>query len=327
MIISRTPWRVSFFGGGTDYPVWYRENEGLVLATTINKYSYIICRQLTPFLGYNYSAIYSKLEKVKRISDIQHPSIRECLRYMKIKKRIGIHYDADLPAQTGLGSSSSFTVGLLHALYAFKFVMPTKRQLAFDAMHLEQEILKENVGSQDQVLAAFGGLNLIKFGGPDHVQVRPIILKPQRLKSLQSHLMLFFTGFTRSASEIAAKQISNIPHRKKELKVMCELVNEALSVLNSKTSILKFGKLLDENWRIKRSLSSKITTPLIDEIYSQALRAGALGGKLLGAGGGGFILIFARPEDQAKIKKKLKKFSYVPFRFESLGTQIIFHSS
>ncbi len=325
MIITRTPWRVSFFGGGTDYPAWYRENGGAVLATTINKYGYIICRQLTPFLNYNYNVVYSKLEKVKRICDIQHPSVRECLRYMKIKERIGVHYDADLPAQTGLGSSSSFTVGLLHALYAFKgSSMPTKRQLALDAMHLEQDVLKENVGSQDQVLAAFGGLNLIEFGGPSHIQVQPVTLKAQRLKSFQSHLMLFFTGFTRFASEIAAKQIANIPKRKREMRIMRELVGEGLNILNSNTSLSKFGKLLHESWQIKRTLSRKIATPLVDDIYSAALRAGALGGKLLGAGGGGFMLIFAKPEDQAKIKKKLKKFLCVPFRFEDCGSQIVF---
>jgi D-glycero-alpha-D-manno-heptose-7-phosphate kinase len=245
---------------------------------------------------------------------------------MKIKKGVEIHHDGDLPARSGLGSSSSFTVGLIHALYALRGQMPTKRQLALNAIHLEQEVMKENVGSQDQALSAFGGFNLIEFGGKRHLQVQPITINPERLELFQAHLMLFFTGFSRTASEIAAAQIKKTPYKKKELKAMLQIVNRALEVLNSNTSLSEFGRLLDENWQIKRSLSNKISTPLIDEIYSTALRAGALGGKLLGAGGGGFILIFAKPQVQPKIKEKLKKLLYVPFRLENLGSQIIFYS-
>ncbi|MFH0732102.1 MAG: kinase [Candidatus Omnitrophota bacterium] len=326
MIISRTPFRISFFGGGTDYPAWYEENGGMVLATTINKYCYISCRYLPPFFEYKSRILYSQTENINRISEIRHPSVRECLRFMKIKKGVEIHQDGDLPARTGLGSSSSFTVGLLHTLYALKGIMPTKRQLALDAFHLEQHVLKENVGSQDQVLAAFGGFNLIEFGGPQHFHVRPVTVSPHRLVLLQKHLMLFFTGFTRKASEIAAEQIKNMPRKKKELKAMLQLLERALKVLNSDTDIAKFGKILHENWQIKRRLSAKISTPAIDEIYSTALRAGALGGKLLGAGGGGFMLLFAEPDAQPKIRKKLKDILYVPFRFENLGTQIIFNT-
>lgn len=326
MVISRTPFRISFFGGGTDYPVWYKKNSGAILATTINKYCYITCRYLPPFFEHKSRIIYSRMEYIKDLSEIQHPSARECLRFMKIDKGVEIHHDGDLPARTGMGSSSAFTVGLLNALYALKGIMPTKRQLALDAIYLEQEAMKENVGSQDQVLAAFGGFNLIEFGGSDHIKVRPVTINPEKLEFFQDHLMLFFTGFSRTASEIAAEQIRKTPHKRKELKVMFEMVNSALKILNSNSSLLEFGRLLHENWRVKRSLSGKISTPLIDEIYSTAMRAGALGGKLLGAGGGGFMLIFAKPQVQPKIKEKLKKLLYVPFRLENLGSQIIFYS-
>ena len=326
MVISRTPFRISFFGGGTDYPVWYKENGGAVLATTINKYCYITCRHLPPFFEHKSRIIYSKMEYVKDISEIQHPAVRECLKFMKINKGIEVHHDGDLPARTGMGSSSAFTVGLLHNLYALKGIMPTKRQLALDAIHLEQEIMKENVGSQDQALAAFGSFNLIEFGGKDHIKVSPITINSQRLENFQDHLMLFFTGFSRIASEIAAEQVRETPYKKKELKAMLEMVNAALEILNSNSDLSKFGKLLHESWQIKRGLSDKISTPLINEIYSTAMRVGALGGKLLGAGGGGFMLIFAKPEVQPKIKEKFKNLLYVPFRFETLGSQIIFYS-
>lgn len=326
MIISRTPYRMSFFGGGTDYPIWYKENGGRVLATTINKYCYITCRYLPPFFEHKSRIIYSRMELVKDISEIQHPAVRGCLRYMKIKKGVEIHHDGDLPARTGLGSSSSFTIGLLHTLYALKGIIPTKKRLALDAIYLEQQVMQEKVGSQDQVLAAFGGFNLIEFGGPGHIQVRPAALTAQRLELFQNYLMLFFTGFSRNASEIAAEQIKEIHHKKKELRILAQMVDRALEILNGNTELSKLGKLLDESWRIKRSLSRKISTPIIDEIYSAALGAGAIGGKLLGAGGGGFMLIFAPRKVQSRIREKLKNLLYVPFRFENLGSQIIFHT-
>lgn len=324
MIISRTPFRISFFGGGTDYSSWYRENGGSVLAATINKYCYITCRYLPPFFDYKHRIVYSVREEVKTTDGIKHPSVRECLRFMKIKEGLEIHHDGDLPARTGLGSSSSFTVGLLHALHALGGKMVTKRQLALEAIHVEQERIKENVGSQDQTLAAFGGFNRIDFGGEHHIQVQPIMLKPQRLQMLQDHLMLCFTGFSRSASEIAKEQIKSIPKNRKELNAMCGMVDEAINILNSNNDIEDLGRLLHESWQLKKSLTNKISTPQIDYIYDAALRAGAIGGKLLGAGGGGFILFFARPEEQAKIKEALNLL-HVPFRFEDLGSQIIFY--
>jgi D-glycero-alpha-D-manno-heptose-7-phosphate kinase len=326
MIISRTPFRISFFGGGTDYPIWYRENGGAVLTSTINKYCYISCRYLPPFFEHKSRIIWSKMEYVKDISEIQHPSVRECLRFMKIDKGVEIHHDGDLPARTGIGSSSAFTVGLLHCLYALKGIMPTKRQLTLEAIRLEQEVMKENVGSQDQAEVAFGGFNLIEFGGREHIHVRPVTISSERLEFFQNHLMLFFTGFSRTASEIVAEQIKKTPQKTKELKLMREMVNTALEILNSNSDLLQFGKLLHESWQLKRSLSDMVSTPLIDDIYSTAIKAGALGGKLLGAGGGGFMLIFAQPELHPKIKEKFKNLLWVPFKLENLGSQIIFYS-
>jgi len=326
MIISRTPFRISFFGGGTDYPVWYNENEGAVISASINKYCYITCRYLPPFFDYKYRIVYSKREAVKNISEIQHPSVRECLSFMKLDREVEIHHDGDLPARTGLGSSSSFTVGLLNALNALKGKMITKRQLALDAIHVEQDRIKENVGSQDQTIVAFGGFNKIRFNKNHDIEVQPITLGAEKVQNFQKHLMLFFTGFSRTASEIAKEQINQTPNKKKELKTMHRMVDTAIDILNTNNDCFdEFGKLLDESWKLKRSLTNKISTSSIDDIYKTAIKAGALGGKLLGAGGGGFILFFVRPELQPKVKDALKKLLYVPFRFDVLGSQIIYY--
>lgn len=324
MIISRTPFRVSFFGGGTDYPGWFKDHKGAVLATTIDKYCYITCRYLPPFFEHKSRIIYSKMEHVQTIDEIDHPAVREVLRFLNIQEGIEIHHDGDLPARTGLGSSSSFTVGLLNGLYALKGKMPTKDQLASEAIHVEQDMIRENVGCQDQTLAAYGGFNFIEFGGPNHLQVRKVTIGPERLKELQSHLMMFFTGFSRTASEIAAHQIKNIPNKEKELTTMYQMAVQALEIIKT-GKIADFGKLLHESWQLKRSLSEKISTAHIDEIYAGARAAGALGGKLLGAGGGGFVLIFAEPSKQANIRERLKDLLEIPFKFESLGSQIIFY--
>lgn len=326
MIISRTPFRISFFGGGTDYPVWYNENSGAVLGTTVNKYCWITCRYLPPFFEHRSRIIYSRMEHVNDLSEINHPSVRECLRFMGIEPCVEIHHDGDLPARTGLGSSSSFTVGLLNALYALKGIIPTKNQLALEAIHIEQDILKENVGSQDQVFAAYGGFNLVEFGGPECVKIQPVTINPERLKLFEQHLMLFFTGFSRYASDVAAEQIKETPNKKQELNAMFAMVKQGLKVLNGKADLGDFGKLLHESWQIKRSLTKNISSQAIDEIYLAAIQAGALGGKLLGAGGGGFMLIFARPEQQPKIRQKLKRLLCVPFQFENSGSQIIFYN-
>ena len=327
MIISRTPFRISFFGGGTDYPVWYKEHRGAVLATSIDKYCYINLRHLPPFFDYNYRFVYSKSEHVQDISEIQHPSIRETLRFMDSDKGLEIHHDADLPARSGLGSSSSFTVGLLNAMYAMKGKMVTKRQLALDAIHIEQDLINENVGSQDQTSAAFGGFNKIEFGGEQEIQVQPITIGAKKSQDLQDHLMLFFTSFSRIASEIAGEQIKKTPNKTAELNRMREMVDEAIGILNSSDSdITDFGRLLHASWMIKRSLTDKISTSQIDQIYETAMQAGALGGKLLGAGGGGFILFFVEPEFQPMVKEKLKDLLHVPFKFDTLGSQIIYYA-
>ncbi|MFC1921386.1 kinase [Chloroflexota bacterium] len=325
MIISQTPFRISFFGGGTDYPAWYQENNGAVLGTTIDKYCYISCRLLPPFFDHKHRIVYSRMEQVKNTNEIQHPSVRETLGFMEIANGLEIHHDGDLPARTGLGSSSSFTVGLLNALYALKGIMPGKKQLALDAIRIEQDIIKENVGSQDQVFAAFGGFNRIDFSGKNDIDIKRIIIKPERLELLQGHLMLVFTGFSRIASEIAAKQIQQTPNKQQELTEMYKMVDEAINILNGANDLSDFGKLLHESWQLKRSLTDKVSTTEVDNIYATARDAGAIGGKLLGAGGGGFILFFAKPEIQPVIKTKLRRLLNVPFRFENQGSQIIYY--
>lgn len=326
MIISKTPFRISFFGGGTDYPAWYREHCGAVLTTTIDKYCYISCRYLPPFFEHKHRVVYSKIENVKDISEIEHPAAKSILQFMDIKEGIEVHHNGDLPARAGLGSSSSFTVGLLHSLYALKGLMPTKMKLAKEAIHVEQNILKENVGSQDQIEVAFGGFNKINFNTDDEFKIEPIIMNKDRSQIFQEHLMLFFTGLSRYASDIAKDQIENMDKKKKELTLMHEMVHEATKILTSDCDILNFGKLLHESWKLKRSLTSKISTPFIDDIYESAQRAGAIGGKLLGAGGGGFMIFFASPEKQHHIKEKLKNLLYVRLKFENSGSQIIFYS-
>ena len=328
MIITRTPFRISFFGGGTDYPIYYKENGGAVLSTTINKYCYIHCRYLPPFFDYRYRIRYTNREEVQNLSDIEHPSVRECIKYLNLDKGIEMVHTSDIPAQSGIGSSSSFTVGFLNTLYALQGKITTKRQLAQDAIYIEQNIIKENVGSQDQVAAAYGGFNKIEFGEESEFDVHPITIGEDRLVNLQKHLMLFFTGFQRRSSDIAGEQIKKTPDRKDQLKTMLEMVDEAIDILNNNHSdINEFGKLLHKSWTIKRGLTDKITNSTIDNIYRSALDAGALGGKLLGAGGGGCILFFVEPEFQPKVREKLKDLIYIPFEFENLGSQIIYYES
>ena len=328
MIITRTPLRISFFGGGTDYPVWYREHGGSVLSVAINKYCLITVRGLPPFFHFNYRIRCYLNEEVEALEEIKHPSVRECLRFMKITRGVEIVHSADLPSRSGLGSSSSFTVGLLNALYTLMYKMPTKRELALNAIHIEQNLIQENVGSQDQTVAAFGGLNRIDFGCPQHILVRPVILPPKKLSSLCDHLLLFYTGFSRTASDVAAEQIKRTLDKKAELRKMVELLEEAMQVLLAESASLDdFGRLLHEQWLIKRSITELISSQRIDEIYATGLKAGALGGKLLGAGGGGFILFFVRPEHHAKVRESLKSLLHVPFSFDYVGSQIVYYGN
>ena len=323
MIISRTPLRVSFAGGGTDYPQWYREHGGAVLATTIDKYCHISCRYLPPFFEHKSRVVWSRVEYVTSNDDIEHPAVRAALEHFKISDGVEIHYDGDLPSRTGLGSSSAFAVGILHALSALLQVMPSKKQLAEAAMRIEQDVLQETVGCQDQIMASFGGLNRVDFMPDGQFRVTPVILTHGRLAEFHEHLLLFFTGFARTASEIAKEQIRQMEAKKQELFRMSQMVDESMDILTGKGDVADFGRMLDEGWKLKRTLSSKIAPPAIDHIYDEALRAGATGGKLLGAGGGGFMLIFAKPELHSSIKERLKHLLCVPFRFESSGSQII----
>lgn len=324
MIISRTPFRISFFGGGTDFPAWYREHGGAVLATTIDKYCYLSCRYLPPFFEHRIRLVYSKIENCQSVDEITHPAVREVLRYLKIDRGVEIHHDGDLPARSGMGSSSAFTVGLLNALYALKGQMANKQQLAKESIEIEQDWLQENVGSQDQVATAYGGLNHITFLPNGEISVRPLTITVERMKELSSHLMLFYTGIARTSSTVAESYVNNVDNKKRQLRLLKDLVDESVAVLNGSQNINVFGELLHEGWLTKRQLSSEVTNSHIDEIYDCARSAGALGGKLLGAGGGGFILIFAPPDAQPIIREKLSGLICVPFEFEFSGSQIIF---
>ena len=327
MIITRTPFRISFFGGGTDYPAWYQEHGGVVLATSIDKYCHISCRYLPPFFEHKHRIVYSIIENVQRVEEIKHPAVRAILGWAWCDDQgLEVHHDGDLPARSGLGSSSSFTVGLIHALSALRGKYITKDDLAAQAIHMEQHIIKENVGSQDQITAAFGGFNRIDFKTNDTFQVSPIILTKDRLQEFQSHLMLCFTGFSRIASEIAKSKIENFKSRGNELNRMTEMVDEAIQVLqNTKTPIEEVGRLLHQSWLCKRNLSDKVSTPEIDHLYEEAMRAGAVGGKILGAGGGGFLLLFVRPELQSKVRELLKHLIHVPFEFENSGSRVVLY--
>lgn len=326
MIISRTPFRISFFGGGTDYPAWFHENGGVVLASTIDKYCYISCRFLPPFFDHKFRVVYSKIENVREISQIEHPAAREVLKWLRCEKGLEIHHDGDLPARSGLGSSSSFTVGLINAVMALNGRYISKDELADSAIHLEQDALKENVGSQDQISVAHGGFNRIEFKRDNTYDVTPVVLPKSKLISLQNNLMLFFTGISRFSSEVAKTQIENIKKHESALHRMEEMVGEALTILNGRDDSLDdFGRLLDQAWKYKKSLSDKVSNSTIDQIYQEAVNVGALGGKILGAGGGGFILFYVRPENQSAVKARLHNLIHVPFRFENTGSRIVLY--
>ncbi|HWC90330.1 MAG TPA: GHMP kinase, partial [Pirellulales bacterium] len=307
MIICRTPFRVSFFGGGTDYPAWYRVHGGAVLAATIDKYCYLSCRYLPPFFEHRTRLVYSKIENCKTVDDISHPSVREVLKFLSIDRGLEIHHDGDLPARSGMGSSSAFTVGLLNAMYALKGQMPSKRQLANESITIEQDRLKESVGSQDQVMAAYGGVRHVRFTPHGEIVARPLTVSHERISHLNDHLMLFYTGIKRTASDIAETYITNIDLRRRQLRLMKDLVEEGINILNSDNDLMEFGHLLHEAWQAKRSLSGKVSNPQVDGLMDQAMKAGALGGKLTGAGGGGFMLLFVPPDLRGAVAAALTK--------------------
>ena len=324
MIISRTPFRISFFGGGTDYPTWYRKHGGAVLAATIDKYCYISCRHLPPFFEHSIRLVYSKIENCNSVDEISHPVIREIIRFMQVERGLEIHHDADLPARCGMGSSSSFTVGLLNALYALKGQMPSKQQLMLESIHVEQDLLGETVGSQDQASAAHGGLNHISFLPEGDIAVRPVTVSPERRREFDRHLLLFYTGIKRTASDVAKSYVDDLEAKQAQLRTMTKLVDEGLNTLIGGGDIGTFGELLHETWQLKRSLSKLTTNDAVDAIYDAARKAGALGGKLTGAGGGGFMLLFAPPERHEDVKRALSHLIHVPFKIENSGAQIIF---
>jgi D-glycero-alpha-D-manno-heptose-7-phosphate kinase len=327
MIISRTPYRISFFGGGTDYPSWYQQHGGAVLASTINKYCYLTCRYLPPFFDHKFRIVYSKMENCASIDEIKHPAIREVLRYLDVNRGVEIHHDGDLPARSGMGSSSAFTVGLVHALSALKGKILDRHELARLSIHLEQEVLKEVVGSQDQVLAAHGGLVHVSFHCGGEFTVRPITISRSRVEELNSHLMLIYTGMVRTASDIAQTYGVDTESRSPQLETMQRYVDEAVSILGSSSCIKLFGGLLHEAWQVKRSLSPKVSSSEIDALYNEARAAGAIGGKITGAGGGGFMLLFVEPKFQDNVRQRLRKLLRVPFKFESSGSNIIFYDT
>lgn len=327
MIITRTPLRVSFFGGGTDYPTWFREHGGAVLSTTIDKYLYLHVRYLPPFFDFRSRIVWSQIEQVQSAAEIKHPAIRGVLEWMKIHEGVEVLHHGDLPARTGLGSSSSFTVGLLHALHAMRGELVSKRALAEEAIYVEQTVLQENVGIQDQISSAFGGLNRVDIRPDASFEVVPLVVQAERLASLQDHLLLIYTGLSRHASEIAAEQVSAMGSKTAEMKAMRAMVDEGEKILAGTGSLRDFGRLLDESWQRKRSLSSKIAPIMVNEIYDAARKAGADGGKLLGAGGGGFMLIFVEPAKRAAVLHSLEALLPVPFKFERGGTQLVLYEA
>lgn len=326
MIITKTPFRMSFFGGGTDMEDYFRENGGAVLSTTFDKYCYVNVRHLPRFFDYSTELSYSKIERVTDINDIEHPAIREAMKMLDMYE-IRLTYEADLPARSGLGTSSSFAVGMLNAFYALKGKYVDKKKLADEAIYLERVLCNESGGWQDQIAASYGGLNRINFG-PDGYEVLPVIITPERKKCLNYNLLMFFTGFTRFSSDLQKiNNVSGTEDKKKKLHTIYELVDEAEQVLaNSDRDLDDFGRLLDTTWRLKRQTGSSISTDGIDTLYEKGMRAGALGGKLLGAGGGGFLIFYVQPDKRESVMNAMKDLLYIPFEFENGGTQVIYYS-
>lgn len=324
MIITKTPFRMSFFGGGTDMPSFFNDYGGSVISTTFDKFCYVNVRHLPPFMPYMSELVHSKIERVNDIEDIEHPLIRETMRFHDIHE-IRLTYEGDLPARTGLGTSSTFAVGMINAFCALKGKYMSKRMLAEEAIKLEREILKEHGGWQDQIAAAYGGFNRIDFKD-NQFSVRPIVINPDRKKQLEENLMLFYTGIQRFSSDIQKNTFSNPQDKVKQLLDILSLVDEAESILSDKNvSLNEFGKLLDLTWKLKKGTGTKVTLSSIDDIYNKALQAGVIGGKLLGAGGGGFLLFYVEKDKQEYVKKALSELMAVPFNFEDEGASIVYY--
>ena len=325
MIITKTPFRMSFFGGGTDMPEFFNENKGAVISTTFDKYAYVTVRHLPRFFDYTTEIKYSKTERVNKLDDIEHPMIRNAMKMLDMHE-LHISYDADLPGRTGLGTSSTFAVGLLNAFYSLKGKFASKKQLADDAINLERVLCDEAGGWQDQIAASFGGFNRIDFDNNGY-SVTPIIISPERKQRLSENLLLFFTGFTRFSADIQKKTKSTIDSKKQHLLKMLSLVDEAQNILEDKNVDLdSFGRLLDVTWKLKRQTGESVSKDSIDALYEKGLKAGALGGKLLGAGGGGFLLFYVRREDQKNVRNALSDLMEVPFDFENGGTRVVYYA-
>ena len=324
MIITQTPFRMSFFGGGTDFPSFYEKYGGAVISSTFDKYCYVNVRHLPRFFDYTTELSYSQIERVRDVSEIEHPAVREAMKMLDMHE-IRLTYEADLPARSGLGTSSSFAVGMLNAFYALKGKYADKRKLADQAIYLERTLCRESGGIQDQIAAAFGGMNRINFTA-DGYSVHPVIISPERKQQLNKNLLLFFTGFSRFSSDVQMEAEKNLNSKQSQLLEMLQLVDEAERVLTSKCDLREFGKLLDYTWKLKRGITNKVSTNTIDMIYETAMQAGAIGGKLLGAGGGGFLLFYVEPECQTQVRNVLEKLLYVPFEFETGGTRVIHYT-
>jgi D-glycero-alpha-D-manno-heptose-7-phosphate kinase len=325
MIITQTPFRMSFFGGGTDMENFFKEYGGAVISTTFDKYCYVTVRHLPPFFSYSTELAYSKMERVTKIDDIQHPAIRNAMKMLDMHE-IRLTYEADLPARSGLGTSSSFAVGMLNAFYALKGKYADKKKLADEAIYLERVLCNEAGGWQDQIAASFGGFNRINFNA-DGYEVLPIIISPERKKQLNYNLMMFFTGFTRFSSDIQKANAGTSSDKIARLKEMLSLVDVAEKILTDKHSDLdEFGRLLDHTWKLKRGTGAAISTDNIDSLYKRGIEAGAIGGKLLGAGGGGFLVFYVQPEYQESVRKAMSNLMYIPFRFENGGTRVIHYT-
>lgn len=325
MIITKTPFRMSFFGGGTDMENFFRENGGAVLSTTFDKYCYVNVRHLPRFFDYSTEISYSKTERVTDIDMIQHPAIRNAMKMLDMHE-IRLTYEADLPARSGLGTSSSFAVGMLNAFYALKGKYADKKKLADEAIYLERELCKEAGGWQDQIAASFGGFNRINFSDEGY-EVLPVIISPERKRKLNQNLMMFFTGFTRFSSDVQKANTIGKGDKTKQLKEMLLLVDEAEKVLTDRqTDLNEFGRMLDHTWKLKRQTGNAVSTSDIDLLYEKGMKAGALGGKLLGAGGGGFLVFYVDPDKQDNVKNAMDNLLHIPFQFEDGGTQVIHYT-
>lgn len=326
MIITRTPFRMSFFGGGTDMKDFFTEHGGAVISTTFDKYCYVILRHLPRFFDYSTELSYSRIERVTSIDDIEHPAIRNAMKMLDMHE-LRLTYEADLPARSGLGTSSSFAVGMLNAFYALKGKYVDKKKLADDAIYLERVLCNEAGGWQDQIAASFGGFNRINFNKDGTYDVYPLIIHPDRKKQLDDNLIMFFTGFTRFSSDMQKANAKGYHDKTKQLLEMLDLVGEAQKILTDKNADLDdFGRMLDHTWKLKRQTGGAITTNSIDALYQRGIDAGALGGKLLGAGGGGFLVFYVQPEKKKAVKDAMKDLLYVPFHFEDGGTRVIHYT-